>query len=84
MTLNRLLIKKPLISERATDLQSQDKYIFLVDIRTNKREVKRLIEEIYKIHVIQVNIIRNAKKSKSYKKAVVTLKKGETIEAAAR
>ena len=80
MPLNRLLIKKPIISEKATDLSAAGKYVFLVQPTINKKQVKELIEKIYKVHLTAVNIVRVQSKSPSYKKAIVTLKKGEAID----
>ena len=80
MPLNRLLIQKPLISEKATDLGSEDKYVFMVDPRVNKKQAKDLIEEIYDVTVIKTNIIRIKKKGNAYKKAIVTLKEGDKID----
>jgi len=80
MPLNRLLIKKPLISERATDLGAQGKYVFMVDPRANKKQVKELIEEIYGVTVTKTNMIKVQKKGNNYKKAIVTLKEGDKID----
>ena len=80
MPLNRLLIKKPLISEKATDLSSEQKYVFMVDPKANKNQVKELIEEIYEVGVVDVNMIRVRKKGETYKKAIVTLKEGDVID----
>lgn len=80
MPLNRLLIKKPLISEKATELAAQSKYVFMVNPRVNKNQVKELIEEIYGVTVIKTNMIRMKRKSNNYKKAIVTLKEGDTID----
>jgi len=80
MPSNRLLIKRPHISEKATDLYSDGKYTFLVDVRANKKEVEKLIEEIYKVNVVSVNILRVKKHKNVYKKAIVTLKEGESID----
>lgn len=80
MPLNRLMIRKPLISEKATELASQSKYVFMVDPRANKNQAKELIEEIYDVTVIKTNMIRMKRKSDSYKKVIVTLKEGDTID----
>ncbi|MBI2013056.1 MAG: 50S ribosomal protein L23 [Candidatus Colwellbacteria bacterium] len=80
MLLNRLLIKKPIISEKATDISSAGKYVFLIHPKANKKQVKDLIEKIYKVHLVQVNIIRVASKGYNYKKAIVTLREGESID----
>ncbi len=80
MQSNRLLIKKPIISEKATDISAVGKYVFLVHPKTNKKEVKELIEKMYKVSLTKVNIVRVASKGHDYKKAIVTLKKGESID----
>jgi len=80
MQADKLLIKKPLVSEKGTDLSALDKYIFLVHPESNKKQIKEVIESIYKVNVIKVNIVRNRKKGDSYKKAIITLQKGETID----
>jgi len=78
--MNRLLIIKPLISEKSTELAALSKYVFMVNPRVNKNQVKELIEEIYGVTVIKTNIIRMKRKSNNYKKAIVTLKDGDTID----
>ena len=80
MPLNRLLIRKPLISEKATELAAESKYVFMVDPHANKKQVQALSEEIYSVTVIKTNMIRMKRKSNSYKKAIVTLKEGDTID----
>jgi len=80
MQSNRLLIKKPVISEKSTDLESLGKYVFMVDHNANKKQVEALIGEIYGVTVIKTNIIRVKKKGNTYKKAIVTLKEGESID----
>ena len=80
MDLKSKIIKQPLISEKGTDLGAIDKYIFLTHASANKRQVKEAIEGIYKVHVMDVNIIRVKKKANEYKKAIVTIKSGETID----
>ena len=80
MQLNRLLIKKPLISEKATDLAHKNKYVFMIDPRANKKQIETLVEDIYDVTVIKTNMIRVKKKGNNYKKAIVTLKEGDTID----
>lgn len=87
-------LKQPLISEKATFLEEQGKYIFKVLERTNKREIKKAIEDIYRIKVDKVNIMNTKGKKRrigqvegkkpGYKKAIVTLKKGDKIEVVPR
>ena len=80
MDLKSKIIKQPLITEKGTDMSSLDKYIFLAHSDANKKQIKEALESMYKIHVTDVNIIRNRKKGHEYKKAIVTIKQGETID----
>jgi large subunit ribosomal protein L23 len=86
----RVLIR-PHVTEKATDLESQNKYVFEVFAKTNKIEIKKAVEGIYGVNVINVSIINIHKKKrrvgrkmqgwrKGYKKAIVTIKKGQKIE----
>jgi len=84
------LIKKPLITEKSTDLSKTGKYVFIVKPNATKPEVKKAIKEIYKVDPVLVNIVNKPSKQKKmgrlrgrqsgYKKAIVTLKKGQKIE----
>ena len=84
------IIKKPYISEKAFALNASSQYVFLVDDKANKTEIKKAIESSYKVTVKGVNITNAKSKPKSYKgikntrsgfkKAVITLKKGSTID----
>ncbi len=84
------VLKEPHISEKATDLNAENKYVFKVIPKANKSEIKKAIEGLYKVRVKNVNIINvHAKKkmlrgiegsSPGYKKAIVTLEQGEKIE----
>lgn len=75
-----LLIKKPWISEKATDLAGLGKYVFIVEHNATSCEIKKAIESIYKVHVVKVNILNKVLNGKSIKKAVVTLREGEKID----
>jgi large subunit ribosomal protein L23 len=79
------------ITERSTDLQDhQNKYTFRVHPRATKIDIKRAVEQIFKVQVEQVNTIRVPGKlrrvrvqpgyTSSWKKAVVTLRKGDSID----
>ena len=83
-------IRNPIITEKATILSEQNKTIFKVHEKANKKTIKKNIEKIFKVNVIKVNIVnlkskikfkqgRLSKKS-GYKKAIVTLKKGQSID----
>lgn len=90
-----IIIKKPIITEKMTAISEKlNKYGFIVDIRANKLQIKAAVEELYNVNVTAVNTMRYDGKVKSrytkagvvagqrdaYKKAVVTLAKGETID----
>lgn len=92
---NRTILVKPLITEKADTLsESKSQYSFIVDKAANKIEIKKAIEALYTVNVEAVNTMvipgkrktRNTKKGvlhgrkPSYKKAVVTLATGETID----
>ncbi len=53
----RDIIKRPVITERSTDLMAEKKYTFDVDVKANKTEVKDAIEQIFGVKVEQVNIM---------------------------
>ena len=84
------LVKQAWITEKAGDLSGLGKYIFIIDKKANKSEVKKAIESIYGIKAETVNIINTKGKAKrlgkslgrtsAYKKAIVTLKKGQKID----
>lgn len=79
----RDIIKRPIITERSADLMEQNKYSFEVDLRANKTEIKKAIEEIFGVKVEKVNTLRVPGKQKrvgryvgmtsEWKKAIVTL-----------
>lgn len=90
-----IIIKKPIITEKMTAISEKlNKYGFIVDVRANKLQIKQAVEELYGVNVAAVNTMRYDGKVKSrytkagvvagqrdaYKKAVVTLAKGETID----
>jgi len=84
-----LVVKSPLLTERLNRLQPQNIYGFWVDKNANKIEVKYAIEKIYNVKVIKVNIINMPPKRRrlrfkeghtaSWKKAIVRVKEGQTI-----
>ena len=84
----RVLVK-PLITEKAANVGAQNKYVFEVDTKANKIEIAKAILETYGIKPIDVNIIRTKGKKvrygrmfgqrKNWKKAIVSLPKGQTI-----
>ena len=82
----------PNITEKSTSLSDFNKVVFKVNKGANKDSIKRSIEKIFKVNVIKINtinikgktkLIRNKKAFKpGYKKAIVTLKKGQSIDIA--
>ena len=83
-------IVSPAVTEKATSLSEFNKIVFKVHIGANKKTIKKSIEKIFKVNVIKINtlnlkgknkMVRGKKTTKSgYKKAIVTLKKGQTID----
>ena len=83
-------ILNPVVTEKATNLSEMNKVVFKVNRSANKRSVKKSIEKIFKVNVVKVNIINKQSRLKivkgkkvrvqGYKKAIVTLKKGQNID----
>lgn len=86
----RNIIIRPLITERTTMLMQEGKYVFVVPKQANKIEIGAAVEEIFKVKVAAVNTVnvmgkmkrmgRTEGKRSDYKKAIVKLAPGETIE----
>lgn len=87
------VIMRPYISEKSTSLEKENKYVFEVSEKTNKDQVKKAIEELYGVDVLNVNIINVVRKrkklgrhsgwKKGFKKAIIKLKEGDHIDAIA-
>ena len=85
-------ILSPVVTEKSTNLSEQNKIIFKVPSRSNKKNLKKNIEKIFKINVVKINIINKQSRKKitrgkkvkiaGYKKAIITLKKGQSIDLA--
>ena len=83
-------ILSPIVTEKSTNLSEQNKIIFKVNSKANKKNLKSNIEKIFKVNVTKVNIINKKSrikvtrgkkvKVKGFKKAIVTLKKGQNID----
>jgi len=83
-------IRSPIITEKATILSEQNKTVFKVHSRANKKNIKKNIEKLSKVNVVKINIINRKAKLKmkqgrksyksGYKKAIITLKKGQSID----
>ncbi len=84
------IIKSILRTEKGTFLAAENKYMFWVSKKSNKIQIKKAVEEIYKVHVTGVNTLGVKPKPKRvryklgktspWKKAMVTLKSGESID----
>ena len=83
-------ILSPLLTEKSTNLSEQNKIVFKVHKNANKQNLKSNIEKIFKVNVTKINIINKQNRTKltrgkkvkvsGFKKAIVTLKKGQTID----
>ena len=83
-------IRNPIITEKATALSEENKTVFKVHNKANKKTIKKNIEKLFKVNVIKINIINQKTKLKirqgrksyktGYKKAIITLKKGQSID----
>ena len=83
-------ILSPIVTEKSTNLSEQNKIIFKVPREANKVNLKKNIEKIFKVNVTKINIINKQNRTKvtrgrkvkvsGYKKAIITLKKGQSID----
>ena len=84
------VIVKPVVTEKSTTLSENNQIVFLVNINSNKIDIKKSIELIYGVKVSSVNVIRVKGKTKvfkgkvgkrpDYKKAIICLPKGQSID----
>lgn len=90
------VLRHGVVTEKTVTLQEQNKYTFKVALEANKIDVRRAVESLFNVKVVKVNIIRMPGKAKmirrkgvaprpvearEWKKAIVTLKEGYTIDA---
>tara|TARA_B100001175_G_scaffold246322_1_gene212995 strand:- start:823 stop:1116 length:294 start_codon:yes stop_codon:yes gene_type:complete len=83
-------ILSPVLTEKSTNLSEQNKIIFKVPTKANKKNLKKNIEKIFKVNVTKINIINKRTRTKvtrgkkvkvkGFKKAIITLKKGQNID----
>ena len=83
-------IISPLVTEKSTNLSEQNKIVFKVPSNANKQNLKKNIEKIFKVNVTKINIINKQNRIKltrgrkvkvsGFKKAIITLKKGQSID----
>ncbi|MFL2635683.1 MAG: 50S ribosomal protein L23 [Tepidiformaceae bacterium] len=84
------VLLKPLVTEKSTTLAGKNQYVFEVDLRANKTQVKESVELVFDVNVLRVNTMivkgkrrrygRSLVKRPDWKKAIVTLKPGDSIE----
>jgi large subunit ribosomal protein L23 len=84
------VVKRPLITEKATLIKEQNRYAFEVMKEANKRQIKEAVEVAFKVNVVKVNVMSVPGKMRRigrrqvltpvWKKAVVTLAPGQKIE----
>ena len=85
-------IISPNVTEKSTSLSEFNKIVFKVDKNANKKSIKKSIEKIFKVNVVKINTVNMKRKAKlvknkksfkpGYKKAIITLKKGQSIDLA--
>ena len=85
-------IISPNVTEKSTALSEFNKVVFKVNKNANKKSIKKSIEKIFKVNVVKINTINMKRKAKlvknkksfkpGYKKAIITLKKGQSIDLA--
>ena len=90
MTNPRDVLIRPLITEKTTAMMQENKYTFIVPLKSTKVEVRQAVEQIFKVKVLAVNTIlvmgkvkrmgRTAGKRPDFKKAIVKLAEGQRIE----
>ena len=83
-------ILSPVVTEKSTNLSELNKIVFKVPDGANKKNLKKNIEKIFKVNVTKINIINKQNRTKvtrgrkvkvsGFKKAIITLKKGQTID----
>ena len=83
-------IYSPILTEKSTALSDQNKIVFKVPNKANKNNLKKNIEKIFKVNVTKINIINKQNRTKltrgkkvkvsGFKKAIITLKKGQSID----
>ena len=83
-------ILSPFVTEKSTNLSDQNKIVFKVPNSANKKNLKNNIEKIFKVNVIKINIVNKQNRLKisrgkkvkisGFKKAIITLKKGQSID----
>lgn len=88
--IDKSLVKKPIITEKSTEMSKYGKYMFLVEKNTSASEAKKIVENVYNIKVTAANVINVKEKKRrlgqsigvkpGYKKIIMTLKKGQKLD----
>ena len=88
--MGKLILTRPVVSEKAFALQEADKYVFHVSPESNKALIKAEVERLFKVNVLNVQTVcipgklkkfgKTVGRRKDIKKAIVTIKKGQKIE----
>jgi len=83
-------ILSPIVTEKSTNLSELNKIVFKIPSNSNKKNLKKNIEKIFKVNVTKINIINKQNRIKltrgkkvkvsGFKKAIITLKKGQSID----
>jgi large subunit ribosomal protein L23 len=84
------VLRRPLVTEKSTRLSESSKYVFEVDKKASKDQVRLAVEKCFKVSVVSVNMVkvpgetkrmgRRAVEHPAWKKAIVTLKQGDKIQ----
>lgn len=90
MSIHHSIIRKPLLTEKTTELREENKYVFQVDKDATKDEIKEAVEAVFDVKVVSVNTMNvNGKKKRmgrfigkraDWKKAIVKLADGQVID----
>lgn len=88
--MDKTLITNPIITEKATMLSADRKYVFLVKNGATKPEIRKALEHIYKVNVENIQVINTSPKPRrmgmnigskpGYRKAIVTVKEGQKLD----
>ena len=83
-------ILSPVITEKATKISEKNQYVFKVNIDSNKKEIKKAVEKLFKVKVRSINTTKVKGKNKifkgtkgkrpDYKKAIISLNEGENLD----
>ena len=85
------VLKRPITTEKSNRLKDEErKYVFEVDLRANKMQIKEAVETAFKVNVVGVNVLRTSRKRRHYgrfisykplhKKAIVTIRPDQRID----